>query len=105
MGVLGCAVRGEAPGEERLLRLALRSRGAASSQAAALAPSPFSGCAGACMPTSKVDLTCKSYHRITRHEVTRSVIAYGLHSMYNGYVSVSVTLRRLLESGSTGQSS
>ena len=48
-------VRGDALGEERLLRFT-RSRGAASSQADALAPSPFSGCAGTCMPSSRVNL-------------------------------------------------
>ena len=55
-GLLG-PVRGDALGEERLLRLT-RSRGAASSQADALAPSPFSGCAGACMPASRVNPLC-----------------------------------------------
>ncbi len=47
VGVLGSLVRGDALGEERLLRFATRSRGAASSQADALALSAFSGCAGA----------------------------------------------------------
>lgn len=54
VGVLGSVVRGEAPGEERLLRFETRSRGAASSQAAALALSAFSGCGGACMQISVV---------------------------------------------------